>query len=92
MKLRLTITLLILVFVAGASASEDFHARKFHQKSCTGCHDSSVYTRKKHRVKSLPQLESQVRMCDANLDKKLFDDDILSLTQYLNDNYYHFSK
>ena len=81
-----------LGLTGAAQAGEDFHAEKFHQANCTGCHDSKVYTRSNRRVNSLPRLESQVRMCDANLGKKLFEDDILSLTDYLNDNYYHFSK
>jgi hypothetical protein len=75
-----------------AQAGENFHAEKFHQGNCTGCHDSKVYTRSNRRINSLPRLESQVRMCDANLGKKLFEDDILSLTRYLNDNYYHLEK
>ncbi len=81
-----------LVVAGAAQAGEDFHPEKFHQANCTGCHDSKVYTRSNRRVNSLPRLESQVRMCDANLGKKLFEDDILSLTNYLNDNYYHFKK
>ncbi|HDK38244.1 MAG TPA: cytochrome c [Thiolapillus brandeum] len=92
MKLQFSTTVLILIFSASTHASEDFQAEKFHQDSCTGCHDSSVYTRKKRRVNSLSRLESQVRMCDANLGKKLFDNDIHSLTNYLNDNYYHFKQ
>ncbi|WP_457674411.1 cytochrome c [Thiolapillus sp.] len=82
----------VLLLSAAASAGDDFHPDRFHQSNCTGCHDSSVYTRNNRRVNSLPRLESQVRMCDANLGKKLFEDDILSLTRYLNDNYYHFDK
>ena len=81
-----------ILLSGAAQATEDFHAKEFHQSNCTGCHDSKVYTRSNRRVDSLPRLESQVRMCDANLGKKLFDDDILSLTRYLNDNYYHFKK
>ncbi len=81
-----------LGLAGAAQAGEDFHAEKFHQANCTGCHDSKVYIRNNRRVNSLPRLESQVRMCDANLGKKLFEDDILSLTDYLNDNYYHFKK
>ncbi len=92
MKLLLLFATLTLIFSATAFAGEDFQAGTFHQNNCTGCHDSSVYTRKKRRVDSLPHLESQVRMCDANLGKKLFDTEIQSLTNYLNDNYYHFSK
>ncbi len=85
-------TLCALGLASVAQAGEDFHAEKFHQTNCTGCHDSKVYTRSNRRVNSFPRLESQVRMCDANLGKKLFEDDILSLTDYLNDNYYHFNK
>lgn len=93
MKLQLSFTTLVLIFSMSAQADdEDFHAKKFHQASCTGCHDSNVYTREQRRVDSLPRLESQVRMCDANLGNNLFDEDIQSLTNYLNDNYYHFGK
>ncbi|BAO44441.1 hypothetical protein [Thiolapillus brandeum] len=92
MKKVLFIAVCIILFSTTAQSGEDFHPEKFHQSNCTGCHDSKVYTRSNRRVNSLPRLESQVRMCDANLGKKLFDDDILSLTQYLNDNYYRFEK
>ena len=92
MKLLLLFATLTLIFSATVLAGEDFQADTFHQKSCTGCHDSSAYTRKKRRIDSLPRLESQVRMCDANLGKQLFENEIQSLTDYLNDNYYHFGK
>ncbi len=75
-----------------SQASEDFNPAQYHQSQCRVCHGSNVYTRSNRRVDSLPRLESQVRMCDANLGKKLFDDDILSLTKYLNKEYYHFDK
>jgi len=75
-----------------ALSDGDFDAEQYHEGNCMACHDSQVYTREDHRVNSLPGLESQVRMCDANLGKKLFDDDLLSLTNYLNSHYYHFSK
>ncbi len=84
--------LLLLALSATLSASEDFDAAAYHQAQCTGCHDTSVYTRANRRVNSLARLESQVRMCDANLGKKLFDDDITALVNYLNDNFYHFGR
>ena len=87
------LSLICLTFPALASqaAEEKFHAEAFHQQHCTGCHDASVYTREDRRVHSRQQLESQVRMCDANLGIKLFEDDILALTDFLDYRYYHFA-
>ncbi len=84
--------LLLLALSATLNASEDFDPAAYHQAQCTGCHDTSVYTRANRRVNSLARLESQVRMCDANLGKKLFDDDIAALVHYLHDNFYHFGR
>ena len=86
----LIIALAVLPLVV--QAEEPFHAESFHQQKCTGCHDTSVYTRSNRRVNSLPRLESQVRMCDANLGIKLFDDDLHALVDYLDKNYYKFDK
>jgi len=75
-----------------AETAENIDAKTFVHEKCSGCHDSSVYTRKKRRVASLPQLDAQVRMCDAQLGIKLFDEDINAIVNYLNHNYYHFEK
>lgn len=76
--------------LAETSAASD--PKTFVQEKCSGCHDSSVYTRKQRRVDSLSRLDSQVRMCDAQLGIKLFDEDVNAIVNYLNDNYYHFDK
>jgi cytochrome c553 len=81
-------TLLLAATSLAANAGDGFDAAAFHQAKCTACHDSSVYTRPDRRVHSLARLESQVRMCDANLQTGLFDDDIKALAAYLNDQYY----
>jgi hypothetical protein len=75
-----------------AETGEGFDARSFVQKKCAGCHDSSIYTRKDRRVDSLSRLNSQVRMCDAQLGSNLFDEDITAIVNYLNEEYYHFDK
>ena len=75
-----------------AVSAEKFEAKTFLHEKCTGCHDSSVYTRKKRRVKSLSQLDTQVRMCDAQLGIKMFDEEVTSIVNYLDKNYYHFKQ
>lgn len=82
----------LLTVSGSALQAEDFDAKTFLATSCSGCHDTSVYTRKKRMVNSPEQLEAQVRRCDANLGVKLFDDDIQALVTHLNDTYYHFGK
>ena len=75
-----------------AETTENIDPKTFLQEKCSGCHDTSVYTRKQRRVQSLAKLDSQVRMCDAQLGIKLFDEDVTALVNYLNENYYHFDK
>ncbi len=89
MKKRLLLVALALLSTLSFAQGE-FDAATFHQQHCMACHGTEVYTRPNHRVQSLARLESQVRMCDANLQIKLFDDDILALTRFLNQNFYHF--
>ena len=75
-----------------AETDESIDARSFVHEKCSSCHDSNIYTRKDRRVDSLSRLNSQVRMCDAQLGTSLFDEDITAIVNYLNDNYYHFGK
>jgi hypothetical protein len=75
-----------------AETDEGIDAKSFVHEKCSSCHDSSIYTRKNRRVDSLSRLNSQVRMCDAQLGTNLFDEDVTAIVNYLNDNYYHFDK
>ncbi|MGV6827172.1 MAG: cytochrome c [bacterium] len=93
--MKSTLSLIVLSFsltITSVALAEDFEPKSFLQAKCSGCHDSSVYTRKNRRVQSMEQLEAQVRRCDANLGVKLFDDDVNVLVQYLNDQFYKFGK
>lgn len=90
MSMRMLSAALLLSLAATAQAKDDFDPQQFLQQNCTRCHDDSVYTRKDRRVKSLEGLQNQVRRCDSMLGTKLYDDDLESLTQYLNQRYYHF--
>ncbi len=90
MKKPIGITLVLLALNLPALASEPFDAATFVREKCTACHDDSVYTRPNHRMQNLEQLEKQVRFCDANVDTRLFNEDIEAVTDYLNRQYYHF--
>jgi len=82
--------LCVAFILQSPAAAREFDAKDFHQGNCTGCHDTRVYTRSNRRVQDLPGLERQVRMCDANLGTKLFNEDVTALVQYLNQTWYHF--
>lgn len=89
MSLR-SLSVVLLLALAGTGQAADFDAGKFLAENCSRCHDSSVYTRPDRRVQSLDGLNNQVRRCDAMLGTKLFEDDIRTLVDHLNQRYYHF--
>ncbi len=77
-------------FTASAIAVDIKNGDTLHADNCTRCHDTSVYTRANKRVKTLPKLGTQVRMCKDNLGITWFDDEVEDVTGFLNTNYYHF--
>lgn len=76
--------------LASANAADLDNGDELHFDNCTGCHDSSVYTRADRRVKSLERLGAQVRFCKDNLGLTWFDDEVEDVVHYLNKNYYHY--
>jgi cytochrome c553 len=85
------VVLTLLSYPLAASAATDFDAASFHAANCTRCHGTEVYTRPDRRVTDLERLRAMVRMCDANVGTQLFDEDMETLTEYLNANFYHFA-
>jgi len=100
MKKATLITLCLCVLSAPPVMAEETgitHGKKLHQQSCTACHGkmtggdgSTLYTRSNRRVNSLDALNAQVRRCESNLELKWFDEDINSVSEYLNAEYYKF--
>ncbi|MDJ0834039.1 MAG: cytochrome c [Gammaproteobacteria bacterium] len=83
----------LLVFLAWpftAPAQDHANGAELHGQSCTGCHDTGVYTRQPRRVNSLPALGKQVRFCRDNLGTPWFDDEVDDVILYLNRDYYRF--
>jgi len=87
--LKLTLIGFILILANNAQADPEAGG-KLHAESCTGCHSSDVYTRSNTRVKNLPALGKQVRMCKSNLGISWFNEDVDDVVGFLNKTYYKF--
>lgn len=88
MKLLLTCTLILGTGLVQAADIEN--GNDLHFEHCTGCHDSSVYTREDRKVRDLAQLGRQVRFCKDTIGVTWFDDEVADVIEYLNATYYHF--
>ncbi len=64
--------------------------KRLHDASCTGCHDTSVYTRKDHKVRSLDGLGHQVENCTHMAQKEFSSAEKQDIVKYLNDQFYRF--
>jgi mono/diheme cytochrome c family protein len=81
----------LLIPVAYAALPGDgAEGQRLHQASCTGCHDSRVYTRPNRVVRSLNALKQQVEGCGHAAKKEFSAAEIQNLVKCLNDGFYHF--
>ena len=72
------------------STATKMEGKALHEKACTKCHDSSVYTRANRKIKSLDSLEKRVRGCNANTGANLFPEELNAVSTFLNSEYYKF--
>ena len=85
-----TLLLLVAGLFLSARAADVDNGDDLHMGECTGCHDSTAYTREDRKVQSLARLGTQVRFCKDNLGVTWFDDEVDDVIAYLNKTYYHF--
>ena len=89
--MKLTSFVFIALLLAPAAHAADIeNGDDLHFENCTGCHDSTAYTRDNRKVQSLARLGTQVRFCKDNLGLTWFDDEVDDVIGYLNKEYYHF--
>ena len=97
--MRLAILLLVplLLLPTAVIAADAEKGKSLHAQHCVGCHagltagePDRLYTRADRKVKTLDGLRKQVQRCELNLGLKWFDDDIDSVTTYLNGTFYRF--
>jgi cytochrome c553 len=75
---------------AAALPGDAAEGKRLHDASCTGCHDTAVYTRKNHSVRSLEGLKQQFESCSHMAKKEFSPAEAQNVIKYLNDKFYHF--
>jgi hypothetical protein len=80
----------VACYVTSLQAADIENGDDLHFENCTGCHDSTAYSRDNRKVRSLARLGTQVRFCKDNLGLTWFDDEVNDVIGYLNKEYYHF--
>jgi cytochrome c1 len=91
-KTTMTLCGLLLVGSVYADGSVSKGKKIYLESECMRCHQTNeMFIRSDRKVKTLPELDSQVRRCDAQLSTNLFDDEIKDVVAYLNQSYYKFS-
>ncbi len=90
---RIGQTLLIFALLPSAHAAlpgDSAAGKRLHDANCTGCHDTSVYTRKNRSVHTLDELKGQLQSCGHMTNKNFSTADTQNLVKYLNDQFYKF--
>lgn len=86
-----------LVFASTASIAsgalaalpgDSAEGKRLHDSNCTGCHDSSVYTRQTRTVRSVDALKQQLETCGHAANKNLSAADRQNIVKYLNERFY----
>ncbi len=80
----------LLALAGSVQAADADNGKQLYNANCQGCHSTDTHVGNNQSVKSLPALESRVRMCSQNLRKRLFDDELADIVAYLNRDFYKF--
>jgi hypothetical protein len=83
----------VMIFLTSAHAAvpgDSAEGKRLHDANCKGCHDSSVYTRKDHKVRSLDALGEQVENCTHMAQKEFAPAEKQNIVKYLNETFYKF--
>lgn len=82
--------ILLVPSVLAALPGDGAKGKQLYDANCTKCHDSSVFTRKDRRVRSLDALKGQLDACGHAANINLTPGQKQDLVKYLNDQFYRF--
>lgn len=90
--LRKTLAIALLTLAnTGFGAGDAANGEKlFAASECLSCHSAEVFSSPTRKIKDLIALDTQVRLCDSNLNTNWFDTEIHDVVAYLNQQYYKF--
>ena len=89
----LLLTLLTVSVSLNIVAGEVSNGAELFNKNCIKCHQTPAnFTRKNKKTKSYSALKKRVKQCGLMVGASLFDDEVESITNYLNQQYYHYAK
>jgi hypothetical protein len=92
-KAILCIPAMILLTASAQAAvlpGDAAEGKRLHDANCSGCHDTAVYTRKDHTVRSLDGLKQQFESCSHMAKKEFSQTQAQNIIKYLNDQFYKF--
>ena len=80
----------LLIFSSNISA--EFHEGKklFYEQNCTDCHSVERFKYRADKISNFEKLHKIVDACSFNTDTGWFDDEVMSVSEYLNHHYYKF--
>ena len=93
MKIILCVSLLILLTPSAYAAElpgDSADGKRLHDANCMGCHDTGIYTRKDHHIRSLDALKKQLASCSHMAKKEFSAIETQNIIKYLNDQFYQF--
>ena len=93
MKSILCVSLLILLMPCAYAAElpgDSADGKRLHDANCMGCHDTSIYTRKDHLIRSSDALKEQLGDCSHMAKKEFSAIEAQNIIKYLNDQFYQF--
>lgn len=84
------VILFLMTSAHAALPGDAAEGKRLHDSSCTGCHDTTVYSRKDHVVRSLDELKQQLEGCTHMAKKEFSSAETQNLLKYLNERFYRF--
>jgi cytochrome c553 len=93
MRSILGVSLLILLMPSAYAtelSGDSADGKRLHDANCMGCHDTGIYIRKDHLIRSLDALKKQLGDCSHMAKKEFSAIETQNIIKYLNDQFYQF--